>query len=97
MYDMEENSSENALAEFKESYGNSIRAVEKCLDKLSPSLSDKEKQEFLYSFFPFMYGIYPYTSVTEKQKRAMEKAGVGFKFNTVYDLSFATIKKLLNK
>ena len=97
MYDMEENSSEKALAVFKKSYGHSLRAVEECLDVLSPPLSDKEKQSFLYSFFPFMYGIYPYTSVTEKQKKAMEKAEVGFIYNTVYDLAYETIKKLLNK
>ena len=97
MYDMEENSSEKALAVFKKSYGHSLRAVEECLDMLSPPLSDKEKQSFLYSFFPFMYGIYPYTSVTEKQKKAMEKAEVGFIYNTVYDLAYETIKKLLNK
>lgn len=78
MYDMEENSREDALAEFKKSYGNSIKAVAKCLDRLAMPISDKEKQDFLYSFFPFLYGIYPYTSVTDKQKIAMEKAEVGF-------------------
>ena len=97
MYDMEENSRADALAEFKKSYGNSIKAVAKCLDRVSPSLSDKEKQDFLFSFFPFMYGIYPYTSVTDKQKSAMEKAQVGFIYHTVYELSFKTIKRLLNR
>ena len=97
MYDMEENSREDALAEFKKSYGNSIKAVAKCLDRLAMPISDKEKQDFLYSFFPFMYGIYPYTSVTDKQKSAMEKAQVGFIYHTVYELSFETIKKILNR
>jgi len=97
MFDMEENSREEALANFKTSYGNALKAVSKCLDKVSPSLKEKEKEDFIYSFFPFMYGIYPYTSVTEKQKKAMENANVGFVYNTVYDLTFKTVKKLLNR
>lgn len=95
LYDMEANSREENLAEFKARYGASIRAVKGCLDRLSPALNEDEKHTFLYSFFPFMYGIYPYTSVTEKQKSAMEKAGVGFAYHSVYELSFATLKKLL--
>ena len=43
-----------------------------------------------------MFGIYPYTVVTEKQKLAMENAGVSFIKNTVYDLTCDAVKKLLN-
>ncbi len=95
MFDMEENSRETALVEFKKSYGNSIKAISNCLNILSPSLTEKEKQDFLFSFFPFMYGIYPYTSVTNKQRNAMEKAQVDFIYHSIYELSFNTIKKLL--
>lgn len=97
LYDMEANSREQNLALFKESFGKSIEAVGKCLDRLVPALTDEEKSRFIYSFFPFMYGIYPYTSVTEKQKKAMEAAGVPFVFHTVYELSFITVKKLLER
>ena len=49
-----------------------------------------------YAFLPFMFGIYPYIVVTEKQKLAMENAGVSFIKNTVYDLTYDAVKKLLN-
>ena len=95
LYDMEENSRMEALADFKSAYGNSIKAVKKCLDKFSTTMSEKEKNEFIFSFFPFMYGIYPYTFVTDKQKEAMEKANVPFEYLTIYEIAYKGILKLL--
>ena len=95
MYDMEENSRMEILVEFKSAYGTAIKIVKKCLDKFS-TMNDKEKNEFLFSFFPFMYGIYPYTFVTEKQKEAMEKAEVPFEYMKIYELAYKGILKLLS-
>jgi AcrR family transcriptional regulator len=96
-FDMEENSRYENLVEFKKAYGESIRAVGRCLDKFCPEMNDKDKEEFLYVYFPFMYGIYPYAVVTEKQRKAMEDAGVGFVYHSVYELSYNCLKKLLVK
>ena len=96
-FDMEENSRYENLVEFKKAYGESIRAVGRCLDKFCPEMSEKDKEEFLYVYFPFMYGIYPYAVVTEKQRKAMEDAGVGFVYHSVYELSYNRLKKLLVK
>ena len=96
-FDMEENSRYENLVEFKKAYGESIRAVGRCLDKFCPEMNDKEKEEFLYVYFPFMYGIYPYAVVTEKQRKAMEDAGVGFVYHSVYELSYNCLRKLLVK
>ena len=95
LYDMEENSRMEALVDFKVAYGNSIKTVKKYLDKFSITRNEQEKNEFIFSFFPFMYGIYPYTFVTEKQKEAMEKAGVPFEYLTIYDIAYKGILKLL--
>ena len=94
MYDMEENSRMEVLVEFKSAYGTAIKTVKKCLDKFS-TMEEEEKEEFLFSFFPFMYGIYPYTFVTDKQKEAMEKAEVPFEYMTIYELAYKGILKLL--
>ena len=96
-FDMEENSRYENLVEFKKAYGESIRAVGRCLDKFCPEMNEKDKEEFLYVYFPFMYGIYPYAVVTEKQRKAMEDAGVGFVYHSVYELSYNCLKKLLVK
>lgn len=94
-YDMEENSREERLCEFKVAYGNSLKAVEGLLQKFCRDMDETARREFLYSFFPFIYGIYPYTVVTEKQKQAMEKANVGYTYYSIHDLAYICAKKLL--
>ena len=95
MYDMEENSRIEELIKFKTAYGKSVEMVRKCIDKFFKSMSEEEKDKFIFSFFPFMYGIYPYAEVTEKQKEAMEKARVPFKFQTIYEITYNGLLKLL--
>lgn len=94
-FDLEENSRYENLVEFKKAYGESIRAVARCLDKFCPEMSKQDKEEVLYVYFPFMFGIYPYAVVTEKQGKAMEDAGVGFVSHSIYELSYTCLKKLL--
>ena len=95
MYDMEENSRMEELIEFKKAYGNAIKIVRKCVDKFFAKMSDEEKEEFVFLFFPFMYGIYPYAEVTEKQMQAMNSADVPFKYLSIYDITYKGIIKLL--
>ena len=95
MYDMEENSRIEELIKFKTAYGKSVEMVRKCIDKFFKDMSEEEKDKFIFSFFPFMYGIYPYAEVTEKQKGAMEKARVPFKFQTIYEITYNGLLKLL--
>ena len=95
MYDMEENSRIEELIKFKTAYGKSVEMVRKCIDKFFKSMSEEEKDKFIFSFFPFMYGIYPYAEVTEKQKEAMEKAKVPFKFQTIYEITYNGLLELL--
>ena len=95
MYDMEENSRMEELIEFKRAYGNSMKMVRKCVEKFFPKKSEDEKDEFIFLFFPFMYGIYPYAEVTEKQKHAMENADVPFKYLSIYEITYKGILKLL--
>lgn len=94
-YDMEENSREERLCEFKIAYGASLKAVDRLLQKFCTDMDEASRKTFIYSFFPFIYGIYPYTVVTEKQKTAMEKAGVGYTYYSIGELAYTCAKKLL--
>lgn len=96
MYDMEENSRMEELIEFKRAYGNAIKMVRKCVNKFFGNMSDEEKEEFVFLFFPLMYGIYPYAEVTEKQMQAMDSADVPFKYLSIYDITYKGIIKLLS-
>ena len=94
-YDMEENSRMERLVEFKEVYGKAINEVRNCLEKFFKDMTDKDKQDFIFSFFPFMFGIYPYTVVSEKQRQAMKLANVDYVYMSIYEITFAEVKRLL--
>ena len=94
-YDMESNSRPECLVSFKVSYGKSIMNIRRILDKFCPDLSEADKQSFIYIFFPFMFGIYPYTEVTERQRKAMDEASVGFTYHSVFELTYKCITRLL--
>lgn len=94
-YDMEENSRIEQLTEFKAVYGQSLSEVRKCLDKFFTDMTVQDKQDFIFSFFPFMFGIYPYAVVTDKQKEAMERAKVDYVHMSIYELVYAEVKRLL--
>ncbi len=96
-YDMEENSRPQRLTEFKVAYGEALRTVRACLDQYFPQLDEADKQNFIYTFFPFMFGIYPYTVVTDKQRTAMEEAGVNYVFMSIYELTYHCVRRLLRE
>ena len=94
-YDMEANSRPELLVSFKAAYGKSMELVDRILQKFCPDLTEDRRLSFRYVFFPFMFGIYPYTAVTEKQKAAMETAGVEFSYPSVYELTLDCLTGLL--
>ena len=95
LYEMEANSRPERLAEFKVSFGASLQTVDRMIQKYLPGMDDAGRKRFLYAFFPFIYGIYPYTSVTEKQRIAMEQAGIPYVYQSAYDLTCHCLIKLL--
>ena len=96
-FDMEANSRQEFLTSFKKSYGGSLRRMSRLLTKFCPDMSVSDIQNFIYIFFPFMFGIYPYTEVTEKQKTAMEEAGINYVYQTVYELTYSCLIRLLGE
>ena len=95
MFDMEANSRMERLVAFKKAYGASKDALDRCLKKFVPALGEQGRQTFLYAFLPFVYGLYPYTMVTEKQKQAMAEAGISYVYMSTYDMAYDFIRTLL--
>jgi len=95
LYDMEENSRMERLVAFKSAYGASKDALDRCLMKFCPRLDEKGRQTFLYAFLPFVYGLYPYTVVTEKQRLAMQEAGISYVYMSTYEMAYDFIRTLL--
>lgn len=96
LYDMEANSRMERLVEFKRAYGGAIKAVDMCLETFFAEMSKQDRQDFIFAFFPFMFGIYPYTSVTQKQRGAMLQAGVEYVYMSVYEITVREVRRLLN-
>ena len=96
-YDMESNSREELLVSFKKAYGNTLRYFRMILDKHCPELSDSDSEHIMYVFFPFMFGIYPYAEVTAKQKEAMKEAEVDYKYQSIYEITYNCLIRLLDK
>lgn len=96
MYDMEENSRMEELIDFKKAYGDAIKTLKKCVDKFFEKISEEEREEFVCLFFPLMYGIYPYSEVTERQLQAMKISDVPYKALSIYDIAYKGIIRLLN-
>ncbi len=94
-FDMEENSREERLIEFKASYGRARENTRECVRKFIPAMNDTDLQNFIYSFFPFMFGIYPYAFVNDRQKEAMAKSNVGYVYMTAYEIVYNCVRKLL--
>ena len=95
LYEMEANSRLERLVEFKKSFGASLETVDQLLQQYVSDMNEDQRRKFIYAFFPFIYGIYPYTSVTEKQMAAMREAGIPYQYQSAFELTFACAKKLL--
>ena len=96
LYDLEENCSLDDLTVFKQEYRRALDTVERLLTTYFPQMDKSARDRFIYIFFPFMFGLYPYANVTKKQKQAMIAAGIKFPTQRVYDFAYQTVFSLLN-
>jgi len=91
-YDMEANSRPERLTEFKIAYGASLDAMRVCLQKFFP---ETDAERFIFVFFPFLFGVYPYSVATEKQLAAMRSAKLNFRMHSIYEIVFDCVMQLL--
>ncbi|MBR4578156.1 MAG: TetR family transcriptional regulator [Oscillospiraceae bacterium] len=96
-YDMEANSRPELLTTFKAAYGRSMAIIRGILSRFCPEISEGERENFIYVFYPFMFGIYPYAKVTEKQKAAMREAQVDFAWHSIYEITYNCLIRLLEQ
>lgn len=96
LYDLEENCTLEDLTLFKQEYKRALDTFEKLLATYFPQMSKSDKNKFIYTFFPFMFGLYPYANATQKQKEAMTAAGIKYPKKSVYDFVYQALVTLLN-
>lgn len=94
LYEIEDNSSLERLQDFKVAFGAALDAVLSCVDKFMPERAEEKKNLIHFGFFPFMNGIYPYTSPTEKQLEAMKNVGFEYKSISIYNMVYKFLCQL---
>lgn len=74
LFEMEAHSRVAALADFKGACKALMAALDGCVAAFCPELDAGARERFAFAFLPFVYGVYPYSTVTEKQRMAMDQA-----------------------
>lgn len=84
-----------ALVSFKRAYRDSVEVVRVLLGAACPEETEEQIQDLILALFPFIHGIYPYAFHTEKQRQAMEQAGISLEERSIYDLALGGFLKIL--
>ncbi len=95
LYDLEANSRLENLAAFKREYAATPGGPPALPGGVLPRHDGEDRQAFLYAFFPFLFGVYPYTTATEKQKQAMDLAHIHYPRYSIYTITKSLVAKLL--
>lgn len=97
LYNIEQNSRMEKLTEFKVVYRAAVEALKALVRARKPAWSAGRVDLFVYTFMPFLHGVYPYAFHSEKQLAAMEAAGVAQPALDVRSLVFACVQRLLQE
>ena len=94
MFEIEANSRIENITNYKLAFKESISLLEQCLCKFFDA-KDIEAEEITFTILPFLVGIYPYTSLTDKMKEATHKANLEYKYYTDKELIKMGLEKIL--
>ena len=94
MFEMEANSRVESITNFKLAFKESISLLEQCLYKFF-NIKEDRAEEITFTILPFLVGIYPYTSLTDKMKEAIHKANLEYKFYTDKEMIKMGLEKIL--
>lgn len=95
LMEIESNSRMERLIGFKRVYGESIEALGSCLSRFCPEMTPEEVDDFVSCYLPMVYGLHPYTSITEKQREAMDAASVRYEEHSIFELARRGAEMLL--
>ncbi len=94
MFEMEANSSVESITNFKRAFKETVALLEKSICKFF-NIKELEAEEITFTFLPFLVGVHPYTSVTDKMKKAIEKAAFKYSYYTEKELIKMGLENIL--
>ncbi len=95
IFEMEEYSRPERLVDLKQAYKDVLAALRSLMRTTKPAWSDARIEDFVFSFMPFLHGVYPYAFHSDKQLAAMKQVGVPAPERGVADLVRTCALKLL--
>jgi len=94
--EIEGNSRMESLIEFKVIYGEAIRVLKRITALYCPEKTESGINDFVFSFFPFLFGIHPYVHRTKAQIAAMDAAGTEYTLRSIYEVVYTGVKVMLS-
>ena len=95
LYEIEENSRIERLTDFKLAFKRAMAAFDGCITAHMPDKNEERCIRLRSVFFPFLYGVFPYSEPTCKQCRAMDAAGIPYQKTSIYDIVRNCLELLL--
>lgn len=95
LHEIEDNSRLERLTEFKKTMLRAFDAFDGCIRRYLPEKTEEDRVKLRYTFFPFLYGAYPFAEPSAKQLAAMDAAGMPHPAISLYELIYGCLLKLL--
>ena len=95
LFEIEQNSRIERLADFKRLYHRSLIAMNRLLHSYKAEITDSRCEEFCETFCAFLFGVYPFAFHTQKQKDAMKLAGVAVREAGIFDMVCRCLIRLI--
>ena len=95
LYEIEQNSRIERLAEFKKLYMRSIELLSDILRRYRTDISDEDCTDFCNCFNAFLIGVYPFSHHTEKQKEAMKLVGMQIVEPNIHEMVYKCLVRLI--
>ncbi|MDO4928123.1 MAG: TetR family transcriptional regulator [Corynebacterium sp.] len=84
--EFEEESRDQNILTFKYSYLATMENFEKALVEHYPHLTSAQSNDIVLAFFPYLFGVYPYTTITQRQQVALDTLTDNFPQSSAQDL-----------
>lgn len=94
VHEIEEKCSMEALSDFKKTFNASIFCMRKLLNE-NFQFDSLEADSFIYGFFPYLNGIYPYVHPTSRQNEAVSHLNYQIQTQTIYTMVYNQIISLM--
>ena len=95
LYEIEQNSRIERLAEFKKLYQRALNAMSRLLRSYKTEITDSQCAEFCETFCAYLFGVYPFAFHSQKQLDAMKLAGVTVKETSICDMVCRCLVRLI--